>query len=389
MSTHFDVIVVGAGSMGMAAGYYLSKQGIKTLLVDSFDPPHTNGSHHGDTRIIRHAYGEGREYVPFALRSQELWDELEKETHHKIFTKTGVLVFGPKGESAFVAETMEAAKEHSLTVDLLEGDEINKRWPGVQVPENYNAIFEPNSGVLFSENCIRAYRELAEANGAKVLTYTPVEDFEISPDIVKIQTASGSYTADKLIVSMGAWNSKLLSKLNIHIPLQPYRQVVGFFEADETKYSNTHDFPGFMVEVPTGIYYGFPSFSGCGLKIGYHTFGQKIDPDTINREFGAYPEDEENLRAFLDKHLPGANGELKRGAVCMYTKTPDEHFVIDVHPEHSNVVIAAGFSGHGFKFSSAVGETLCQLATTGKTEHDISIFSINRPALKGSLQKTT
>jgi N-methyl-L-tryptophan oxidase len=382
----YDVIVVGAGSMGMAAGYYLTKKGVKTLLVDAFDPPHTNGSHHGDTRIIRHAYGEGREYVPFALRAQQLWYELEGKTHHKIFTKTGVLVFGSKGESPFVAETMEAAREHSLTVDLLEGEELNQRWPGITVPENFNAIYEPNSGVLFSENCIRAYRELAEAQGATVLPNTPVEGFEISDDMVKIQTANGSYTADKLIVSMGAWNSKLLSKLNINIPLQPYRQVVGFFESDEALYSNNVDFPGFMVEVSNGIYYGFPSFGGCGLKLGYHSFGQKIDPDTINREFGVYPEDEKNLRIFLEKYMPEANKAFKNGAVCMYTKTPDEHFVIDLHPQHSNVAIAAGFSGHGFKFSSVVGETLSQLITTGETEHDISIFSINRPALK---QKTT
>ena len=174
---------------------------------------------------------------------------------------------------------------------------------------------------------------------------------------------------------MGAWNSKLLSKLNLDIPLQPYRQVVGFFESDEAKYSNDVDYPAFMVEVPKGIYYGFPSFGGCGLKIGYHTYGQQIDPDTINREFGAYPEDESNLRDFLEKYMPEANGELKRGAVCMYTKTPDEHFVIDTHPEHSNVFVAAGFSGHGFKFSSVVGEVLSQLATTGKTEHDISSIS--------------
>ncbi|MGP7818636.1 N-methyl-L-tryptophan oxidase [Niallia sp. 01092] len=384
---NYDVIIVGAGSMGMAAGYYLAKQGVSTLLVDAFDPPHTNGSHHGETRIIRHAYGEGREYVPFALRAQELWYELENKTHHKIFTKTGVLVFGPKGESDFVAETMEAAEIHSLTADLLEGNELNQRWPGITVPENYNAIYEPNSGVLFSDNCVRAYRELAEANGAKMLTNTPVEDFEITEDLVTIHTANGSYTAGKLIVSMGAWNSKLLSKLNLDIPLQPYRQVVGFFESNEAQYSNNVDFPAFMVEVSNGIYYGFPSFGGCGLKIGYHTYGQEVDPDTINREFGVYQEDEENLRLFLDKYMPGANGELKKGAVCMYTKTPDEHFVIDLHPEYSNVALAAGFSGHGFKFSSVVGETLSQLVTTGKTEHDISLFSINRPVLQKNLQK--
>lgn len=382
METHFDVIVVGAGSMGMAAGYYLTKKGSKVLLVDAFDPPHTNGSHHGDTRIIRHAYGEGREYVPFALRAQELWYELENATHHKIFTKTGVLVFGPKGESDFVAETKESAETHALTVDLLEGQQIHNRWSGITVPEHYNAVFEPNSGVLFSENCIRAYRELAEANGAKVLTNTRVEDFHLTEELVTIETAKGTFTADKLIVSMGAWNAKLQSKLNLDMPLQPYRQVVGFFESNEAEYSNNVDFPAFMVEVPNGIYYGFPSFGGCGLKIGYHTFGQEIDPDTINRQFGVYPEDEENLRLFLNQYMPGANGELKRGAVCMYTKTPDEHFVIDLHPEYSNVAIAAGFSGHGFKFSSVVGETLTQLILDGKTEHDISLFAINRPALK-------
>ncbi|SOC41484.1 N-methyl-L-tryptophan oxidase [Ureibacillus acetophenoni] len=376
------MIVVGAGSMGMAAGYFLSKQGIKTLLVDAFDPPHTKGSHHGETRIIRHAYGEGREYVPFALRGQELWYELEKKTHHKIFTQTGVLVYGPKGESDFVAETMEAAKVHSLTVDLLEGEGLNERWPGITVPDNFNAIYEPNSGVLFSENCIRAYRELAEANGAQVLTNTAVEDFEVTEDLVTIHTAKGSYTAEKLIVSMGAWNSKLLSKLGVTIPLQPYRQAVGFFEADESLYSSNVDFPAFMVDTTNGIYYGFPSFGGCGLKVGYHTFGQAGDPDTINREFGAFSEDEANLRKFLAEYMPGANGKLIKGSVCIYTKTPDEHFVIDLHPEYSNVAIAAGFSGHGFKFSSVVGETLSQLVTTGKTEHDISIFSINRPALR-------
>ena len=144
---------------------------------------------------------------------------------------------------------MEAAKIHSLTADFFEGNELNQRWPGITVPENYNAIFEPNSGVLFSENCIpRAYRELAEANGAKILTHTPVEDFEITEDLVTIHTGNGSYTAGKLIVSMGAWNSKLLSKLNLNVPLQPYRQVVGFFESNEAQYSNNVDFPAFMVE---------------------------------------------------------------------------------------------------------------------------------------------
>jgi N-methyl-L-tryptophan oxidase len=377
----YDVIIVGAGSMGMAAGYYLSTKGIKTLLVDAFDPPHSMGSHHGDTRLIRHAYGEGRQYVPFALRAQKLWNELEKKTHYKIFTQTGVLGIGPKGESAFIAEVIASAKEYNLDFELLEANEISKRWPGISIPENYHAILEAHSGVLFSENCIRAYRELAAANGAAFLMNTPVEDIEVHPNSVKIQTAKGSYTAEKLIVSSGAWNSKILSKLQLHLPLEPHRQTVGWFECDESLYQSGV-LPGFMFDTPTGMFYGFPSFGGSGLKIGRHGFGQQTDPDQINREFGIYSEDEGYIRTLLETYMPQAAGKLIQGRVCMYTNTPDEHFIIDLHPEHSNVVIAAGFSGHGFKFASVVGEVLSQLAISGKTEHDISLFSINRPALQ-------
>ncbi|TCP20712.1 sarcosine oxidase/N-methyl-L-tryptophan oxidase [Scopulibacillus darangshiensis] len=384
MNTHFDVIVVGAGSMGMAAGYYLSRQGVKTLLIDAFDPPHPEGSHHGDTRIIRHAYGEGREYVPLALRAQTLWHELEKETHHKIFTQTGVLGFGPKNESEFIDEAMGSAEHYSLPVELMRGDEINLRWPGLNVPEDFVSIFEPDSGVLFSENCIRAYRELATAYGASFLTNTPVEDIDVHDDSAEVFTKDGAYTANKLIISTGAWNGKIFEKLNLNLPLQPHRQTVGWFECDESLYQS-NVFPAFMVEVPTGIYYGFPSFSGCGLKIGRHDFGQQIDPDYINREFGIYPEDEGYIRRFLEDYMTPAAGKLKQGKVCMYTKTPDEHFILDLHPEHSHVAVAGGFSGHGFKFSSVVGEVLSQLAMDGKTEHDISLFSITRPALRQSV----
>ncbi|KAB7708283.1 N-methyl-L-tryptophan oxidase [Bacillus aerolatus] len=386
MSTHFDVIVVGAGSMGMAAGYYLAKQGVKTLLIDAFDPPHSSGSHHGDTRIIRHAYGMGREYVPLALRAQTLWDELEKKTHHKIFAQTGVLGFGPKGESEFIDKTIASAQKHSLPYELLYGEEINERWPGINVPKDFVAILEPNSGVLFSENCIRAYRELAIVNGATLLTNTLVEDIEVYQDSVKVQTKYGSYTADKLVVTTGAWNGKMLAKLNLDLPLRAYRKTVAWFESNESLY-HPGNFPVFMSETPTGIYFGFPNFGGEGLKIGRHDLGEPIDPDHSKREFGAYSGDEGDVRSFLESYMPQAAGELKDGQVCMYTFTPDEHFIVDLHPEYSQVAVAAGFSGHGFKFASVIGEVLSQLAVNGKTEHDISLFSIARSSLQRPLQK--
>ncbi|GER67514.1 N-methyl-L-tryptophan oxidase [Weizmannia acidilactici] len=381
MEKHYDVIIVGAGSMGMAAGYFLAKQGVKTLMIDAFDPPHTSGSHHGDTRIIRHAYGEGRDYVPLVLRAQTLWNELEQRSEEKIFDKTGVLSFSPEGLSAFLDEAVASAKTYGLLIEMMDGAEVKKRWPGVAVPDHYRAVFEPDSGVLFPENCICAYRKLAEANGATLLTNTRVEDLKADDRSAIVKTPRGTFTAQKVIISGGAWNGKLLSKLGLDLPLQPTRQTVGWFEADEALF-NAGVFPAFTAESPEGMYYGFPSFDGSGVKIGRHDYGQAADPDTINREFGIYPEDEGDIRGFLETYMPKAAGSLKQGKVCMYTKTPDEHFVIDTHPELPHVIVAAGFSGHGFKFASAIGEILSQLAVSGKTDYPLTLFSINRPALR-------
>ncbi|QQK81056.1 N-methyl-L-tryptophan oxidase [Salicibibacter cibi] len=380
MNTDYDVIVVGAGSMGMAAGYYLSRQGAKTLLIDAFDPPHANGSHHGETRIIRHAYGEGREYVPLAIRAQTLWNELQEESGESLFEKTGVLGFGPEG-SPFIDEAIASSKEYSLSLDLLDADEISTRWPGIQLPKGYKGCFEPDSGVLYSEKCIRAYRRLAEKNGVHIVPNTPVKNIEADKDSVSIETDDATYTAKKGIISAGAWNKDVLAHLNLDIPLQPTRQTTTWFESDPSLYE-ADVFPAFFVDVPSGVYYGFPSFDGSGLKIGRFDIGQKTEPAYVNREYGIYPEDEGHVRKFLDTYMPQAAGNVKQGRACIFTRTPDEHFVVDLHPKHSNIAIAAGFSGHGFKFASIIGEILSQLALDGHTEHDISIFSMTRPALQ-------
>lgn len=383
VGVHFDVIIVGAGSMGMPAGYFLARRGVKTLLVDAYDPPHTQGSHHGETRIIRHAYGEGKEYVPLALRAQTLWDALQRETNETIFKQTGVLGFGPDS-SAFIDEAIASAEEYDLTLEVLLADDISGRWPGVTVPTDFKGCYEPASGVLFSENAVRAYRNLALKHGATLLTQTPVRDLEIHRDYVRIHTEKGPYTADKLIMSSGAWSGKWLAKTGLHLPLQPRRQTVGWFQADEALYKDSV-FPAFFVETGAAVFYGFPSFDACGLKLGRHDDGQATDPDRINREFGIYPEDEGDIRRFLEEFMPQAAGRLVRGRVCLYTKTPDDHFIVDLHPEYAHVVIAAGFSGHGFKFASVIGEVLSQLATDGKTAHDISPFAITRPTLSRHL----
>lgn len=375
MKMHYDVIVIGAGSMGIAAGYFLSKSGKRTLLLDSFNPPHNNGSHHGDTRIIRYAYGEGEEYVPLVLKAQELWRDLENNTGKQLFLQTGVLNVGNE-QSDFVKNTISSSKAYSLPLEVMTSSEVNKRWPGISLSDDYVGCFEPTSGVLKCEECIKAYRELAELHGASILTNHKVKEISVQGERVTVKTEEQTFHSNALVVSAGAWSESLLSMLDLSLPLKPVRKTFAWFNANEKLY-NDKNFPAFGFDTPQGMYYGFPSIDGSGLKVGRHDGGKKIDPDEGIQGFGEFEEDKADLVNFLNQYMP-LNQQLKYGKTCMYTLTPDEDFIIDLHPKYSNVAIASGFSGHGFKFSSVVGKILSELIISGNSDHDISFFSINR-----------
>lgn len=371
----YDVAIIGAGTMGMAAAAFLAQQQVKTLVIDAFDPPHNHGSHHGDTRLIRHAYGEGRQYITLVKRAQQLWEELEKQSGYKIFEKTGILGLGPK-DSAFLHEAVEAAKKYDLPLNVLNAGEVQEKWPGISIPDHFIGCFETESGVIYSENAIKAYKEMAIKNGAHLVTNTPVQQInEHSKDEVNIVTADTVFKAKKVIVTAGAWAAKLLPNLNL--PIQPVRKVVGWFDTPEGLYDSP-TFPSFYVVDKDKTFYGFPNLNGTGLKVGRTDGGQPIDPDQQTQNFGQYETDEGDLRNFLGTYMPDANGTLNEGKTCLYTVSSDLHFIIDHHPEHSNVIIACGFSGHGFKFGSVMGEVLSQMAIKGQSEFDISIFSLKR-----------
>lgn len=372
---HYDVIVIGAGSMGMAAGYFLSKSGKKTLLLDSFEPPHNRGSHHGDTRIIRHAYAEGEDYVPLVLKAQELWTDLEKSTGKKLFHQTGVLSVGLEGDQA-IQNIITSAKKYNLPLETMSAEEINHRWPGISVSSNYIGCFEPASGVLKSELCIEAYQEMAEAQGASILTNQKVTGIEMIDDGVKITIQSGTFYSSALVISAGAWSGTLLKELGLHLPINPVRKTFAWFHADEELYQEK-SFPAFAFDTKQGLFYGFPSINGSGLKVGRHDGGQTIHPGEAIAGFGEVENDLADLEQFLKLNMHG-NQQFKEGKTCMYSLTPDENFVIDLHPRYSNVAIAAGFSGHGFKFSSVVGQILAELIESGKSELNIKPFSIKR-----------
>jgi len=370
----YDVVVVGAGSMGMAAGYFLARQGKKVLMMDAFDPPHHHASHHGETRIIRHAYGEGEKYVPLALRAQALWEELQAQSGQTLFLKTGVLNMG-EATSPFIQMIIASAEKYQLPIEVLTAAQIHQRFPGITLPESYIGCFESTSGVLRCEDCITAYRQLALEHGAELLTYHPLEEIEVQGGEVTLRSGDKVIVADKVIVSAGAWATKLMNKLDFALPMQPNRKTFAWFEADEALYGDGV-FPAFSFDSPQGIYYGFPSIDGTGLKVGRHDGGDAQDPDQPVAPYDNVT-DSVDLERFLATVMPKTSG-LMYGKICMYSMTADENFIIDTHPEHDNIIVAAGFSGHGFKFASVIGEILCDLAVRGETEHDISLFSLSR-----------
>lgn len=373
-TTHCDVLILGAGSMGMATGNYLARKGIRTILLDAYDPPHILGSHHGDTRLFRYAYSDHEPYVPLALRALELWRELEEESGVSLFEQTGVLSVGIDGPDS-LEDKLEAARIYSLAVERFSREELIRRWPGLVLPDTAEGLLETEAGILSPEKVIRAYRQLVLEAGAILYTKTVAEKIIYYQDGVTVQTKDRKFTADKLVVCSGAGNASLLAEW--HLPLKVVRKTVGWFETRGDQFRSPA-FPGFVITKGCIDYYGFPDFEGGGLKIGRHDGGQEVKWGEEIAPFGSYGQDEQELRDALNLYMPQASGRLLRGSTCLYTVTPDEDFIIDQHPSYPHVLVAAGFSGHGFKFVSSLGEALGQLVTNGRSEINLERFKANR-----------
>jgi len=368
---HYDLIIVGSGSTGAAAGYYATRAGLKVLMVDSFHPPHQEGSHHGDTRLIRHAYGEGERYVPLVLRAQALWDELQAQTEETIFERSGVVNLGP-AESDFLTNVAQSAREFRLPLEILTAAEIAARWPEIVVPDHYIALFEPDSGVLHSENAVREWIRLAREAGCAQLFNCPVSAIASTADGVNVTTADGVYSAAKVLVSAGTWVGRLLPDL----PITPVRKVFGWFQADG-RYSVKNNFPAFTGEMDNGDqFYGFPAENDA-LKIGKHNGGQPIASAEERKPFGGYAGDGSEAFAFLRQFLPGIGGCLY-GAACTYDNSPDEDFIIDTLPDQPAIMVITGLSGHGFKFAPVLGEIAAQFAAGETPALDLAPFSLAR-----------
>ena len=373
-SNHFDVIVVGVGGMGSAALYQLAARGKRVLGLERFDIPHTMGSSHGVTRIIRLAYYEHPSYVDLLRRSYQLWREIQTEVNEQLLYITGSIDAGPPGSWVFEG-AWRSAREHDLPHEILTGSEMRRRFPGYNLPADTLALLQPEGGFLLPERCVVNYAQAAMARGAELHGRERVLGWDPYYGGVKVTTDRGVYTADKLVITAGAWAGHLVPELR-HLAV-PERQVLAWLACEQPELFHRDRFPVFNLLVEEGRYYGFPTFQIPGFKFGrYHHFEEVVDPEDWNRE--PTPEDERILRDFASRYFPRGAGPMLTMAACMFTNTPDRHFILDLHPEHKQVVIASPCSGHGFKFASVIGEVVADLAERGQTRHNIELFQLRR-----------
>lgn len=373
MSRVFDTIVVGLGGMGSATLYHLAAAGRRTLGIEQFGIPHEMGSSHGLTRIIRLAYFEHPDYVPLLRRAYELWHALEDEVGETLLIKTGSLDVSAPDDDIFRG-SRESCERHGIPHEVLTGPEVSRRFPGYRLGDDMMAVFQGDGGFLLPERCIEAHMAAARGRGATVRSGERVLSWEESGSGVEVVTTGGTYEAETLVITAGAWAGPLTG-LASH--LVPERQVLIWTHPDQPELYTPDRFPVFNIRSPSGHCYGFPVHGVPGVKVGrFHHRNEVVDPDSVNRDTG--PDDEAAIRPFIEAVLPGAAGPTSMMKTCMFTNTPDEHFIIDRLPGRERVVVGAGFSGHGFKFASVVGEVLAGMASGGERPPEARFLSLAR-----------
>ena len=368
MTQRFDCIVAGLGAAGSAALHHLALRGVRVAGFDAHTPPHTHGSSHGETRMIREAYFEDPCYVPLVRRAYDLWHRLAAESGTTLIEETGG-VFAGRANGELLPGMRKAGAEHGIAIRAYSPAEQEHAFPWLTPDADMRTVTETRAGLLNPARCIRAHLDGAIARGAEVNTDQPVMSWKADGAGVEVETAQGRFGAGRLVLATGAWMTEPLARAGVTatVARQP---LFWFCAADSTA---ARAMPVWAVEFETGrLLYGFPD-RGSGIKVAIHDPGTPTTPETIDRTVHASEID--TIRALTDRYLPGVLGELIVTATCMYTNTTDGHFVIDTHPQHPNVLLVSACSGHGFKFASAVGEAAAQWTLDGAPQLDLAPFS--------------
>ena len=378
MTNTFDAIVIGAGAMGSAASYYLSKRGQKVLLLEQFELDHKRGSSYGYSRIIRYSYDHS-EYVELAKDTYPLWFALEDALGETLVVKTGGIDFGP-AEDATLKATIESVRTSGIDHELLNVDDAMRRFPQFRFNDDFQILYQPDSGFVRASKAVLGHIKLARSQGAVVNDNITVRDISFSSDGVAVSTTDDTYSAARLIVTAGSWARSLLLRSGLDLPMKPLRCQLNFIETSDNSSYDAGICPVWIAHVsklfPETLY-GIPSHDGSGFKIAFHGGPAFDHPSQI--DFTPDQDDVAKIRNFMQAHIPAlADAPTRESRICLYTRTPDEHFIVDKHPECENIVIGAGFSGHGFKFSTIIGKMLSELALDGATAHNDSLFKLAR-----------
>ena len=369
------MIVVGVGGMGSAALYHLARRGKRVLGLERFDIPHDYGSSHGHTRIIRLAYFEHTDYVPLLRRAYNLWESLEREAGETLLVKTGSISSARPGAD-ILDLSLESCVVHDLPHEVLSAGQVARRFPGYSLPPGMMTLYQPDGGFLVPERCIVAHVEAAVRHGAKVHGREAVLEWSQRDGGVLVRTERGEYMAGRVVITAGGWAGKLVERL---APIAvPERQVLIWMQPRSPALFEPSRFPVFGIDAgEEGEFYGVPVFGIPGVKLGrYQREGRRVDPDAMDRE--PTLADELPLRRFAERYLPEGAGATLSMKTCIFTQTPDRHFIVDRLPDAPRVVIGAGFSGHGFKFASVVGELLADMATDRAPSAECGFLGLQR-----------
>jgi sarcosine oxidase len=373
----YDLIVVGLGAMGGAAACHAARRGARVLGLDANQAGHSLGSSHGATRAIRETYFEAPDYVPLAQRSFEQWRALEAETGHSLLTVSGALYLGPPG-NAMTTGVIRAAREHGLAWEALAGAGFARRFPGFALPDGWEAVFETRGGILRADACMQAYLDLARKHGADLRFSTPALSWRRAgakgDGGVIVETPGGALKAGAMILTPGPWATEALADLGL--PISCRRIAVVHLDATDPAQYPASDLSVYFWMTPEGIYAGFPHIDGEGVKIMRHDLGDVCTPATVRRGIDA--DDTAQIARFTARYMPAANGPVREALACLYTMTPDNHFILDRHTAIPGLVYACGFCGHGFKFAPVIGEALTDLALDGATALPVDFLSARR-----------
>jgi len=377
-SSQYDVVVVGVGGIGSAAVYHLAQRGLDVLGLDQYNIPNSIGSSHGDSRLIRLTNYEDPEYVPHVRRSLSLWESLQNEYGEQLLQRTGTIDAGP-ADSETVDGAVTACEEYGLQYEHLSAHELSEKFPGFELPSEFEAVYQPDGGFINPTKCVQAHVELAQEHGATTHAHETVTDWASTTDSVTVETDRTTYQANHLVVTAGAWTQLLIDELAD--TLTPWRVIVGGFQPEDRTKFTPNAFPVFSINDGDRGFYGGPAAGTSGFKFGLVDNLEDV-ADPSNFDPRPTEKERERLRTVLHENaqrfFPEGASSIKRLKTCMVTHTPDQDFIIDHLPSDANVIVGAGFSGKGFKFSCLMGELLADLVTESESTVDIEMFNIDR-----------